>query len=120
MKTKYKINYIISVILFLLFTALLVSQEIVSIGIYQDVKLAVQTDDYGNKPFTRDLIIRLNMQGNQQRFGYMVIFPEFESANLKGGLYTRWSANGGYIFNQVINNIEIGTTVSVGDIISIN
>lgn len=113
MKTKFKITYIIGVIIFLLLTTLLFSQERVSIGIYQDVKLATQADDYGNKPFTRDLIIRLNMQGNQQSFGYMVMFPEFETADLKGGLYSRWSANGGYVFN-FIKNVELSATVGIG------
>ncbi len=90
------------------------SQEKVSFSLLQDLKLATIGDNKrGYKAFTVNLLARIKMQGNQQRLGYMIIYPEYEYAELQS-TYQRYSANVGYAFNNVINNIELETAVSYG------
>jgi len=74
MKPKFKITYILSVILFL--TVVYCNAQ--SVAIYQSIKLAVMNDDYGNKPFTTNVIGQLLLKGNEQTYGQMIIYPEFE------------------------------------------
>ena len=88
----------------LLFCLTLPAQEKISLAIYQDISLAVKEDTHGNKPFTLDIIAQLKMQGNQQKYGYMIIYPEIEYAKLTKE-YSRYSANIGYTLNFV-NNFE--------------
>ena len=78
------------------------AQEQLSLSLYQDARLLILGDpDHGYSAGTLDFTIRLNMQGNQQKYGYLVVFPEFEYANIQG-IYKRWSANIGYTFNKLI------------------
>lgn len=86
----------------------------IAIAVYQDAKFLVVGDNKGNSPGTLDLIFRVKLQGNQDRLGYCIIFPEYEYANLKGGKYVRYSANVGYVFNQLIKNIETSLAVGYG------
>ena len=90
------------------------SQEKVSFSLLQDVKLATIGDTKrGYKAFTINLLARIKMQGNQQKLGYMIIYPEYEYAELQS-TYHRYSANVGYSFNNIINNLEFETAVSYG------
>lgn len=76
------------------------SQERVRLAVLQDVKLATVGDkDHNYDAFTADVLIRLKMAGNQQKYGYLTIFPQFEYAGLETP-YTRYSANVGYTLNQ--------------------
>lgn len=107
-------NYIIILIMFLM-TFLCQAQEVFAISIYQDAKLLFIGDKIGNDALTPNILIRANMQGNQQKWGYMEIFPEFEYANLKGGEYQRYTANIGYVFNKLIlDNFELGSSFGWG------
>lgn len=82
------------------------SQEKVSIAVYQDARLLTIGDSHGNPRGTINILARLKMQGNQQKYGYMVVFPEYEYANLKEP-FNRYSANIGYTFNKlIINRLE--------------
>ena len=85
----------------------------IAIAVYQDARLLVSGDNIGNDPGTLNLIFRAKMQGNQQEHGYMVVFPEYEYANLKGGKYVRYSANIGYVFNR-FGNFELGASFGYG------
>ena len=123
MKTKfnYRILWIILLIAVLSFLTIYQSnaQERVSFGIYQDTKLALLGDEHGNDAFTTNILINLKMQGHQKQRGkyyggYMVIYPEFEFADLHGGEYKRYSANIGYTFNQLFKNFEYTACVSFG------
>ena len=118
MKTKLKIIAILLLIAVLSALTInqLYSQQKVSIGLYQDTRLAVLGDDHNNEAFTLNFISNLKMQGHQQKFGYMVIYPEFEYADLKGegGVYKRYSANVGYTFNKIFKNFEYTASVSFG------
>ena len=79
------------------------AQEKPSLSIYQDGRLAFLGDDKGNDSGTLNILARLKMQGNQQKWGYLVIFPEFEYADIVGS-YKRYSANIGYALNKLIVN----------------
>lgn len=94
------------------------SQGQVEVSVLQDGKLFLTGDERGNDALTLNLIIGLHLQGNQQRFGFLEIRPEYEFADLEGGQYQRYSANVGYIFNKLlVNNFEIGASVGHGAII---
>src|SRR5690606_2325888 len=98
MKTKI----MIAIVLFTLNTVLCFGQERVSLSILQDVKLATIGDkEHNYDAFTLDMLVRLKMQGNQQKYGYLIVYPEFEYADLKQD-YMRYSANVGYTFNKLI------------------
>lgn len=107
-------NYLTIAFMFLI-TFLASSQEQVSISVYQDAKLLITGDNIGNSAGTLNVVLKANLQGNQQQYGYMIVSPEFEYANLKGGEYQRYSANVGYVFNKLIlNNFEAGITAGWG------
>ncbi len=90
------------------------AQEKLSFSLLQDVKLATIGDTKrGYKAFTTNLLARIKMQGKQQKLGYMIVYPEFEYADLKSTYY-RYSANLGYVFNNLINNIELESSFSYG------
>ncbi|WP_166964673.1 hypothetical protein [Yeosuana marina] len=108
-------NIIVIIIIVLGAMCLAHAQEKTTISVFQDAKLLVAGDNKGNKALTPNIITRLNMQGNQQKWGYMTVFPEFEYAQLKGGNYIRYSANLGYTFNKlVIKNTEAGAFAGWG------
>lgn len=88
------------------------SQESLSLGIYQDGKLLFIGDDKGNDAGTIDIIARLEMQGKYDGYGYLVIFPQFEYAEIYGN-YKRWSANAGYTLS-IINRVKITSYASYG------
>ena len=105
-------NYLI-ILITLLFNSVY-SQEKVSVNLLQDLKLAIVGDqkrDY--EPFTTDILLRIKMQGNQQRLGYMIIYPEYEFADLKTK-YQRYSANLGYVFNTLFDDFELESSISYG------
>jgi len=83
------------------------TQENVSLAVYQDLGLAVRSDDYGNSPFTIDLTVKLLMNGNHllshkgNFIGYTHIGPIVEIADLAGGNYIRYGAEIGFTFTQI-------------------
>lgn len=97
-----------------LMTYIVKAQEKVSIAVLQDVRLATLGDDKGNDSFTLNLIARIKMQGNQSKIGYLIIYPEWEYANLKQ-VYNRYSANVGYTLNKLpISNLEASLIGGIG------
>lgn len=82
------------------------SQERISLGLYHDAKYMSEGK--------LNMLIRFNMQGNQQTYGYMTISPEFEYAELEGE-YFRYAVNIGYTFNElVLKNSEAGFALGGG------
>lgn len=80
------------------------AQDQVSVSIFQDAKLATIGDQkHGYKAGTLDLLFRLNLQGQQREYGYMVVFPEYEYSEISGS-YKRYSANVGYTLNRIVLN----------------
>ena len=76
----------------LLLSITLSAQNAVGIAVYQDAKLAFFEDDYGNKPFTTDVTIKLKLQAEN-----FVVSGKFEYADLSQDLY-RYGAEVGYCF----------------------
>ena len=111
---KTKITSIIAYVL-LVVTSIAFAQEKVSVSILQDVKLATLGDkDRNYSPFTTDILIRVNMQGKQQEHGYMIVFPEYEYADIAYG-YNRYSANVGYTFNKLfLEDLELSASIGYG------
>jgi hypothetical protein len=98
------------------------SQERVSLSFYQDGKLLLLGDNHKNKSGTLDLLVRIKIQGKQKRFGYFLIMPEYEQANLQE-TYKRYSLNIGYTFNRFylknlnfVKNIELTASIGYGKI----
>lgn len=87
---------IVILIVLLLQCAFVFSQ--VTINYTQDTGLLFLGDDKGNSPGTYNASISSEWRGFQQRFGYMYMGPEFEYADLKGGIFRRYSVNAGYSF----------------------
>ena len=98
------------------------AQNNVSLAVYQDLGMAVKSDDYGNNAFTSDITIKLKMNGffqpnNEIFIGYMYMAPIVEIADLAGGNYVRYGAEIGYTFTELyISNIrtEITPLVNYG------
>lgn len=92
------------------------AQEQISIQITQDAKLGIVGDSkHDYSAGTMDMTFAVMMQGNQKKWGYIIVYPEFEYADLKIEAYRRWTANVGYTFNQlVIPNLEVGASGSFG------
>lgn len=71
-----------------------------SLGITQDVKLALVEDDYGNKPFTLDAIGKFSWHiENSNNRNELVFYGQHERAELAGGLYIRNGIGVGYGFH---------------------
>lgn len=96
------------------------SQGKIALGIYQDVKLLFLGDSHLNPSGTIDIMFNLKIQGNQNTYGYFIITPEYEQANLSE-IFKRLSVNLGFVFNQLyirnlhfIRNIELTTNIGYG------
>ena len=100
-------------ILLLFLTLNLNAQERVSVATYIDPSLLIRGDSHGNPAGTINFIAQLKMQGNYSGIGYLVVFPEFEYADLSMS-YIRYSANGGYNFYTPINRLEALLSVGFG------
>jgi hypothetical protein len=91
------------------------AQDNIGISLHQDGKLLIIGDNIGNNAGTLDLVFRLKLQGYQDKWGYAIVFPEYEYSNLAGGKYVRYSINTGYVFNKLIlDNLEVNITGGFG------
>ena len=90
-----------TLIIALLISCSIYAQDNISIEVYQDLKFATIGDkERGYKAGTLDLVLRLSLQGFQDKHGYFVVSPEFEYAEIEG-IYKRYSANVGYTLNKL-------------------
>lgn len=96
----------------LLFTSLCYSQ--VTLNVYQDVRLAVSGDDYGNDSGTVDLVIKSEWRSRQKSVGYWFMYPQYEYADLYGGTYERYCAGVGFGFNKFTKIIDFSPSVNWG------
>lgn len=88
-------------LILLLLPLTLLGQGNIGVTVAQDVRLATMKDSNGkNSPFTTDVIFRVDLQGNQNKYGYLIVGAEYEYADLKGSAYNRYSFNIGYAFNE--------------------
>jgi len=96
------------------------SQEQISLSVYQDARLMTLGDQKANKPGTMNLLMNVKIQTKQKSYGYLVIVPEYEQADLQD-TYKRLSLGVGYTFNRLyspnmnfLRDFEVTTTVSYG------
>lgn len=90
------------------------AQQNLEFSLYQDLKLATMEDDYGNEPYTMDLVFKFRMNGHQQEYGYMYVAPVFEYAEI-AGLYKRYAVEVGYTFNELIlKDFEASAGINYG------
>lgn len=96
------------------------SQEQISLSVYQDARLMTLGDQKANKPGTMNLLMNVKIQTKQKSYGYLVIVPEYEQADLED-TYKRLSLGVGYTFNRLyspnmnfLRDFEVTTTVSYG------
>jgi hypothetical protein len=109
----------ITLTLLLLITSNSLSQEKVSLGIFQDARLMFLGDHRGNGPGTMDAIIRFKVEGKQNKIGYFVYFFNYEQANL-ASTFKRYSLSVGHTFNTInlrnnfLNRFEFTPIVGYG------
>jgi hypothetical protein len=121
--TSRGIRYTIVVILIILLGGLIggskvFGQEKISLNVSVDGRLTLLGDNIGNEPLTLNTLVRFELQGNQQSYGFMFIAPEYEYADLSSGEYHRYSANVGYTFNRyAIDRLEVGVSMGFGFIV---
>tara|TARA_R110002073_G_scaffold128999_6_gene275286 strand:- start:52263 stop:52838 length:576 start_codon:yes stop_codon:yes gene_type:complete len=97
-----KMRKIITILVVLFFSEKMASQEMFSVDVFADPKLAIMTDDYGNKPFTPNLLVNFSVQSKQLESGYYFFGQALEYADLHGGKYFRYSVlQVGYTFNRI-------------------
>ena len=102
------------IILALLLSGFIHSQNNLSIELYEDAKFAFVGDkDNGYKAGTLDVLVRFTMQGKQDRLGYFTVSPQFEYADIKG-IYKRYSFSVGYTFNDYFKNFEQSINIDYG------
>jgi hypothetical protein len=90
------------------------AQEHVTLNVTQDARLLLFGDNKGNEPVTIDVTIASEWQGKQFNSGYMFVRPEFEYADLIGGIYRRYSANVGWTFNQWVDKLDFSASLGYG------
>lgn len=120
MKTLKKYGKLFIILIILLPQETCFSQEKISLSIYQDARLMALGDKQTNKAGTMNLLMNLKFQTKQKRFGYLVIVPEYEQADLQD-TYKRLSLGVGYTFNRLyfsnlyfLKDVEVTTTLSYG------
>jgi len=105
----------IKILILALITSVSYAQDGLSISIYQDARLAILGDaDHNIEQGTFNIVLRLKMEGKQEKYGYFIVYPEFEIANIQG-TYKRYSANLGYVLNKLlIKDLELGFGIGWG------
>ncbi len=91
------------------------AQKHINVALYKDAKLLFVGDpDRGYKAGTINALARLELQGIQQKHGFISSFLEVEYAQLKHG-FLRYSLNFGYTFNQLpVKKLEAGVSAGYG------
>jgi len=95
-------------------------QEQISLSVYQDARLMTLGDQKANDPGTMNLLMNMKIQTKQKDYGYLVIVPEYEQADIQD-TYKRLSLGIGYTFNRLyspsmnfLRDFEVTTTLSYG------
>lgn len=92
---------IICVLCLIFYSTDLLPQEMFSVDVFADPKMAVQKDDHGNTPFTLNVLMNCSVQFKQREYGYYSLGQSLEYADLDGGRYMRYSfIQVGYTFNR--------------------
>ena len=105
-----KLRDVIAMSILLLFSLTIQSQQI-TIGLFQDAKLLVANDEHGNKRPTADLLLEIQFQGDQYKWGVLGAGISLEYADLSGGKYQRFYFAYNFTFNR-FNNEKIELMLS--------
>ena len=100
--------------IFIITMAKCLGQNNISIGIFQDAKLATIGDDIGNNAFTLDAKISIALQGQQFKNYFFSVNIEYEYAKIKGGDYSSVLITPNWTFNKIINKLEFSGGPLVG------
>lgn len=106
--------WIVLIILVSMFVATTKAQNRITIDIYQDIRLLTTKDSHGNSPVTIDIIIKSEWQSRQKQGGYWFAYPQYEYAELEGGLYERYSWGAGFAFNRLYKSLELSPSINWG------
>ena len=124
---------LVLVLMLLVSSSAIFAQGGLRVSLNQDLRHAVAGDDKGNTAFNPAFLFRFEMQGNQDKFGYLVVNVEAEYADLQvpqgfgyddiearkfdfgRNDYKRYSLGVGYTLNRgFINKIEANLSVNYG------
>jgi len=92
---------LVLVLMLLVSSSAIFAQGGLRVSLNQDLRHAVAGDDKGNTAFNPAFLFRFEMQGNQDKFGYLVVNVEAE--------YAGYTLNRGFI-----NKIEANLSVNYG------
>ncbi len=101
----------------LFFVSNLSSQEVFSVDVFLDPKMASKKDGHGNTPFTLNFLLNGSIQLEQGKSGYYSLGQSIEYADLAGGEYVRYSPiQIGYTINSFgfAEDIEATMTLNYG------
>jgi hypothetical protein len=104
MRFKKEIRFVLSMLVITLISLLLAKvqgQDKLSLGLYQDAKLAFIGDDIGNDAFTLDAKFDVSMQGKQFKDYYFEIRSQIEYADLKDNFYLSVLVNPNWVYNSI-------------------
>ena len=104
-------------LLLLLFIAVqtFYAQDKISFGVFQDARLLISDDDYGNTAPTLDLIFNMDWEGKQFTYYYFSIKSQYEQANLQGTTFRRYTINTMWNLNRLfIPKLEAHLGVGIG------
>ena len=106
---------LIAVILFIALSLALIQFSHSQNGVYLSVSQDVKHATYDEDAFRLNLLGRVKLEGFQQKYGYILVAPSFEYADLKEAPFTRFSFDVGYVFNKLfIKNLEVSGTAGWG------
>lgn len=91
-----------------LFSLTVFSQGQINLNLYQDTKLLVSNDEYGNTAPTADLLFEWELQDTQKSWGFAGMSLLIEYADLSGGRFLRSGFGANFTFNKFMNkSIEL-------------
>lgn len=116
MKTiKILLTLFVLTLLMLITSTSIQAQDKISLQFTQDAKLGLTGDGKAYGAGTLDVTMSIQLQGAQEKWGYFVVYPEFEYADLKYNSYKRWTVNVGYTLNKLfLDDLEMGGSVGYG------
>ena len=115
MEPRHK-RTLLFIMIVLLSAYIVYGQDRVTVQVSQDAKLAFVGDDKGNDALTPNLFVRVGLEGYENHLGYIAPIAEYEYADLKGGLYHRYSLGLAHHFEPV-DKLVFGYSAQFGFIV---
>lgn len=118
---KIKVTTLLALIIFIMLISVKChSQDKVTFGVTQDVRLALSDDNAGNKAYTPDIIFNMDWECAQFGNFYPALKMQYEYADLHGGTFTKYTVSGGITCNKIsmfgydYPNLEVGLFLGGG------